>query len=82
MIFGVILAFILNHYFIYEIAVPDPCYYHVHETNFLIDLFYSTDSASNGHPEPNLFNLVLTVITGAFLGKIVFNIINRENQTS
>jgi len=68
---GVVLAFILNFIVIEKILIPDPCYYHVHGTNKVFDIFYYFPSFEGGHPFPTQFNFIFTIIIGALLG-IVF----------
>ena len=59
----------------------DYCYYHSHETPFLIELFYMSP-ASNSHPEGSFFKsfviLLISITLGYFSGKIIFNKFNRK----
>lgn len=52
----------------------DYCYYHTHETPFLVELFYMSP-ASNGHPDGSFFQLFfilfISVTFGYFTKKIV-----------
>lgn len=60
--------FFLNYSVLNTIFVPDPCYYHFNEMNWFMRIFYYADSGSNGHPEPNLFNLLVTISIGFWMG--------------
>lgn len=64
-----IIAVIILNILLSIIIIPDECYYHTHGTNFVFDFFFDTSSASNGHPEPTLFNLIFTFVLGLYLGK-------------
>jgi len=73
----VIIGVVIFNYGILErIIIPDACYYHSHDTNFIFDIFYNTSSASGGHPEPNLFNFLFTLMTGFFIAKYILKKIN------
>jgi len=78
---GSILAFIFNYFFLEKILIPDPCYYHSHDTNKIFDLFYSLPASEGNHPLPTMFNLIGTLITGAIIGAgISFIRINRQKK--
>ena len=66
---------LLNYGVIEPMLVPDECYYHSHEPNAMMNLFYSYSSASGGHPEPNLFNFVFTLIVGFFFARLFLKLI-------
>ncbi len=70
---SIIGALFLNYGIAEPLLIPDPCYYHSHDLNFLMDIFYNTSSASNGHPEPNILNFIFTLCVGILLAKIVVN---------
>lgn len=61
-------VFILNYGFLDSFIIPDPCYYHTNDTTFIFDLFYCFPSVEAGHPFPSVLNILLTLITGLFLG--------------
>lgn len=65
---GSTMALALNYFFIEEIFIPDPCYYHSHSTSKLFDLFYSFPAYEGGHPVPSLFNLIFTALLGGIIG--------------
>ena len=70
----------LNYAVIEPLLIPDPCYYHSHNSNFMIDIFYNSSSASNGHPEPNIFNFIFTLCIGILLAKLTINCMaNRQD---
>lgn len=66
--FGVVGAFLLNYYFIENILIPDPCYYHNRDAGFIFDLFYDKPTATGGHPLPTVFNFIFTMVVGLLLG--------------
>ncbi|MFI0429806.1 hypothetical protein [Mariniflexile sp. HMF6888] len=72
LLFGGCLTLIINYY-LYDLIIPDPCYYHNHQANFWINLFYNTGSITNGHPEPNIFNFLFTIIMGLLIGNMIYN---------
>lgn len=67
-ILGAILMGLLNFGVFDKLFIPDPCYYHSHDTNWLFDRFYDITSAQGGHPSPSMFNIVVTLATGLLLG--------------
>ncbi len=76
-----IFATILNFAFIDKLVMPDPCYYHTKEMNLILNLFYSATSASGGHPEQNLFNLIFTIIFGGLIGKFACKLYEKRINT-
>lgn len=78
---GAIIALFLNFFITSYILIPDPCYYHTHDTTLLFDIFFDLTSSDGYHPFPSLFNFILTIIVGALLGlKISISILKRLNQ--
>ena len=73
-----LLALILNLAIIDKIIIPDPCYYHFNEMNSFMIFFYSASPASGGHPEPNILNLLVTIIIGGLLGKGLIQFISNK----
>lgn len=65
---GIVLAFFFNYFILDKILIPDPCYYHSHDTNKLFDIFYNLPASEGYHPFPTKFNFVFTTIIGAILG--------------
>ncbi len=65
---GMVLALILNFFFLERILIPDPCYYHSHDSNKIFDIFYSLPASEGGHPFPTNFNFIITLTMGAIFG--------------
>lgn len=65
---GIFLAVIFNFIVLENILIPDPCYYHSHDTNMLFDLFYELTASEGYHPFPTRFNFILTICIGALAG--------------
>lgn len=60
----------------------DYCYYHTHETPFLVELFYMSP-ASNGHPDGSFFQLFVTLIISITLGYFTKNVVlNKFNRNT
>jgi hypothetical protein len=58
----------------FEVIMPlilpaDLCYYHTHDTPFLIDFFYMS-LGSNGHPDGSLIHSLLIIVLSFFLGHL------------
>ncbi|MBO9703179.1 MAG: hypothetical protein J7604_23395 [Sporocytophaga sp.] len=68
---GMVLAFVFNYFILDKILIPDPCYYHNHETNKIFDFFYNLPSSEGFHPFPSIFNFIFTMIIGAICGFIL-----------
>ena len=71
-IIGGFITSIFSFTILYDLLIPDICYYHSHEMNFIMSLFFSASSASNGHPEPNLTNFIVSFLTGSLIGFMIF----------
>ena len=65
---GAVIAFVANYFFIEQLIIPDPCYYHSRETTFLFDIFYSMPASAGDHPIPTIFNFIFTLMAGSFIG--------------
>lgn len=65
---GIVLAFVFNFLILDKILIPDPCYYHTHDTNKVFDMFYELTSGDGYHPFPTKFNFIFTATIGAILG--------------
>lgn len=67
-ILGAIAAFIFNFFFLELFIIPDICYYHSHETNFIFDIFYSLPGWNGFHPVPTKYNFIITILIGGYIG--------------
>ncbi|MBN8643572.1 MAG: hypothetical protein J0L86_17305 [Flavobacteriales bacterium] len=47
--------------------------------NFVLRLFYSSSSASGGHPEINLFNVIFTLVVGGLIGNKIHHFLEKKN---
>lgn len=65
---GAVLAFVFNFLILDKILIPDPCYYHTHDTNKVFDIFYELTSGDGYHPFPTKFNFIFTASIGAIFG--------------
>ncbi|GAA0744622.1 hypothetical protein [Gaetbulibacter jejuensis] len=65
---------------LYDLLIPDICYYHTHEMNSFLNLFYSAGPASNGHPEPNILNFILSLSVGGIIGNGIYGILTKKNE--
>ncbi len=65
---GMGLIFMLNFFLIENIIIPDPCYYHSHDTNKVFDIFYELPAWNGDHPVPTIFNFIFTLTIGILLG--------------
>lgn len=72
LLIGAFLSLPLNYFFLEIFLIPDPCYYHTHETTSLFDLFYSLTSDNGYHPFPTMLNFVVTICVGMISGELVF----------
>jgi hypothetical protein len=75
-----ICSLVLNFTIIDKMVMPDPCYYHTHEMNIVLGLFYCSSSASGGHPEINLFNVLFTLFVGGFIGYTFFSFLEKKRD--
>jgi hypothetical protein len=66
------LSSVFSFTWLYDFLIPDPCYYHSNRMNFLMSIFFSSSSASNGHPEPNLTNFIVSFLVGGLIGFVIF----------
>jgi len=72
--------FLLSFTVIYKLLIPDVCYYHMNEMNSFMNLFYSAGGGSNGHPEPNFLNFVLSLFIGGFIGYRIYLLIRKVKK--
>jgi hypothetical protein len=68
---GLVLMYALNYFLLERLIIPDPCYYHSHDTNKVFDLFYELTAQEGYHPTPTKLNLILTLTIGALIGLIL-----------
>ena len=74
---GGIIIVIISFTLIYDLLIPDVCYYHTHEMNSFMSLFYSAGPADNGHPGPNLTNFLVSFVFGGIIGYVTYYLINK-----
>ncbi|MBU2994805.1 hypothetical protein KO500_00050 [Cellulophaga baltica] len=77
---GGIIMCLISFTLIYDLLIPDLCYYHLNEMNSFLNLFYSAGPADNGHPSPNLLNLIISLITGGILGNGIYKYLTNKNK--
>lgn len=77
---GAILMVVLSFTLIYDLLIPDLCYYHTNEMNFIMSIFYSAGPADNGHPGPNLTNFLVSLAFGGILGFSVFRLLSKNKN--
>lgn len=77
---GGIGMLLISFTFIYDLLIPDICYYHTNEMNSLMKLFYSTKASDNGHLSPNLFNFTFSLFTGGMLGFVSYKILTKKEK--
>ncbi|WP_196892546.1 hypothetical protein [Aureivirga marina] len=66
------ISFFISYGIIYNLLIPDPCFYHTNEMNSFMKLFYGTFPGENGHPSPNLFNIISSLFIGGFIGNYTY----------
>lgn len=65
---------------LYELLIPDPCYYHTRVPNFFIDLLFSLNSGNNSHPEPNLLYILICASIGGVIGYKTHSLLNKISK--
>jgi len=75
-----ILMCLISFTLIYDLLIPDACYYHMNEMNSFMSLFYSVWPGDNGHPSPSLFNLIISLIIGGVLGYGIYKYLTNKNK--
>ncbi|MBC8882791.1 hypothetical protein H9X57_03540 [Flavobacterium piscinae] len=71
---GGVMMFLFSFTIIYDLLIPDPCYYHTNEMNSFMCLFYSAGPVDNGHPVPNFTNFMVSFIIGGLLGIALYKL--------
>lgn len=71
MVLGMILFYILNYFILERLLIPDPCYYHAHDTTTIFNLFYQLTGEEGFHPSPTSLNYVITLTAGALVGRVI-----------
>lgn len=75
------LSLFLSVTIVYELIIPDICYYHFNEMNPTLELFYDVKGGANGYPSPSFLNLFFSALIGGFSGNLVYSlIINKKNK--
>tara|TARA_B110000240_G_C13278137_1_gene358865 strand:- start:84 stop:365 length:282 start_codon:yes stop_codon:yes gene_type:complete len=77
---GGIIVFLISFTIIYELLIPDICYYHTNEMNSFMNLFYSAEVADNGHPKPNKLNFITSIIVGGILGNGIYKLVTKQTN--
>lgn len=77
---GMASTFFLNFFWFEGILIPDPCYYHEHDTNFIFDLFYEITASNGDHPFPTIFNLIFTLTIGALIGIAISTYLTKKRD--
>jgi uncharacterized membrane protein YfcA len=71
-IIGAIVGFVIfgmiGNHILYPHFIPDDCYYHNHDTGFLIEALFDFPSANGYHPVPTKLGYLLLGATGAYIG--------------
>ncbi|PWI28842.1 hypothetical protein DI383_14640 [Flavobacteriaceae bacterium LYZ1037] len=75
-----ILMCLISFTLIYDLLIPDICYYHLNEMNSFMNLFYSAGPADNGHPSPSLLNFIISLIIGGILGYGIYKFLTNKNK--
>ncbi|GGD33254.1 hypothetical protein [Flavobacterium orientale] len=73
-VLGAILMVVLSFTLLYKLLIPDVCYYHTHEMNSFMSLFYSAGPEDNGHPAPNFTNFLISFVFGGILGYALYKL--------
>jgi hypothetical protein len=76
---GGILMCLMSFTLIYDLLIPEPCYYHINEMNSFMNLFYSPELIENGHPSPNLFNFIISLLIGGIFGYGIYKYLINAN---
>ncbi len=70
---GGILGYIIGISILYDLLIPNPCYYHNSSTgSWFINLLFDMNSINNFHPEPNLLYILICVFSGGSIGYKIF----------
>lgn len=78
---GAVLVFLFNFLFLDKILIPDPCYYHSHDTNMVFDIFYDLPASDGYHPFPSTFNILFTAVLGAIIGlRLSFYVLRKQEE--
>tara|TARA_B110001454_G_scaffold208212_1_gene220460 strand:+ start:414 stop:689 length:276 start_codon:yes stop_codon:yes gene_type:complete len=78
--FGSIVMSLISFTVIYVLLIPDVCYYHIHEMNAFMNLFYNAGGADNGHHGPNTLNFILSSFVGGFMGYKFYILIKKDSK--
>lgn len=79
-VLGIIVFLLLNFFIIEKYIIPDPCFYHNHNTTKTFDLFYQMTADEGYHPTPTKFNLLSTLTIGTLIGLIFGLKITKEKK--
>lgn len=74
-IYGLIMNFI-----IYQIFIPDECYYHSHETTTTIEFLFDFPAYNGCHPVPSKLGYLLFSIFGFIVGSLTLRLIKSKES--
>jgi len=77
---GGIIMSLISFTLIFNLLIPDICYYHNNEMNSFMNLFYGAGPADNGHPGPNLLNLIFSIFIGGIIGYGIYKLLQKKQE--
>lgn len=78
-VIGALVTVFVSFTVVYQTFIPDICYYHTHDMNLVMGWFYSSMPGDNGHPSPNLFNLVFSLVIGGLSSDLFYRKLIRKH---
>lgn len=81
MVIGFMVLYeIIGNYILLPIFIPDPCYYHIHETTPMIELLFDFSPGNGFHPSPAKLGYLLFAFFGFSVSTIWIRM-NKRNRS-
>lgn len=79
LIVGIVIASMISYrffniIFLEPLLIPDHCYFDMHETTFLVEIFFDFPAYEGYHPVPSTIGYLVFGLIGGFVGYKILKI--------
>jgi hypothetical protein len=62
---------LVSHYILFPLFIPDDCYFHLHETPFLVEILFDFPGYNAYHPVPAKLGYLISGTAGLLIGRFI-----------
>jgi hypothetical protein len=62
---------LISNYILFPLFIPDDCYFHLHETPYLVEILFDFPAYSGFHPVPSKMGYLISGIVGLLIGRFI-----------